>query len=61
MLRLRDCSGHPCHLMVNESAPRSKAPVQIGDPIEVFRIAKDILSSRQYGIPDSGRSGIFEA
>jgi len=37
------------------------ALVQIGDRVDVFRIAKDVLSSRQDGIPRSGRSGIFEA
>jgi hypothetical protein len=37
------------------------ALVQIGGPVEAFRIAKDILSSRQDGIPHSGCSGIFEA
>jgi hypothetical protein len=37
------------------------ALVQIGGPVDVFRIAKYIVSNRQDGIPHSGRSGIFEA
>src|SRR5437879_2667073 len=37
------------------------ALVLIGGPVESFRIANYILSSRQDGIPHSGCSGIFEA
>ncbi|SOE74751.1 hypothetical protein SAMN05446635_5460 [Burkholderia sp. OK233] len=37
------------------------ALVQTGGPVDMVRIAKDVLSSRQDGIPHSGRSGIFEA
>jgi len=35
--------------------------VQIVGPVEVFRIANDVLWSRQDGIPHSGRCGVFEA
>jgi hypothetical protein len=39
----------------------TRALVQIGGLVEAFRIAKDVLSIRQDGIPHSGCSGIFEA
>jgi hypothetical protein len=47
--------------MAKKQQMRWTALVQIGGPVEAFRIAKDILSIRQDGIPHSGCSGIFEA
>ena len=38
----------------------AKAPVQISGLTEIFPIDMDILSTKQNGIPNSGRSGIFE-
>ena len=67
--RLRSAQGRKCAIgsLVSDGLDKpafegaGMALVQIGGLVEVFRIAKDVLSSRQDGIPHSGRSGIFEA